>query len=162
MPFSIRRGIRPNGSAASTAKPDASNVFMNHLRRESSLTGTRPGIGRALREMHRLAGRQPLFERLLNRNPSVRVGNGTITKAQLKTIEHMLAREGFETTLMHISTPHPMLADLFQDREQFAEFVRQIPEKKWQQALAPFSAHPNQQLRAMALLVFLQHARTTR
>ncbi len=159
MPFSIRRGIRPAAHAQAAAKLDASHVFMNHLRRESTLTGARPGIGKALREMHRLAGRQPLFERLLNRHPAVRVGNGMISKAQLKTIEHMLAREGFETTLMHISTPHPVLADLFQDKQQFAEFVREIPEKKWQQALAPFSTHPNQQLRAMALLVFLQHAR---
>ncbi|QQR92612.1 MAG: hypothetical protein IPJ89_05705 [Candidatus Iainarchaeum archaeon] len=159
MAFSFRRFTRTPAGGSATVQPDACHVFMNHLRRESTTTGNRQGMGKALREIYRIAGKQPLFERLLNRNPTIRVGNGTITKAQLKTIEHMLAREGFETTLMHISTPHPMLADLFQDKEQYAEFVSQISEKKWQQVLAPFAVHPNQQLRAMALLVFLQNAR---
>lgn len=159
MAFAFRRTTRVSSNAVTANQPDACHVFMNHLRRESSATGNRQGMGKALREIYRIAGRQPFFERLLNRNPTIRVGNGTITKSQLKKIEHLLAREGFETTLMHISTPHPMLADLFQDKEQYAEFVAQIPEKKWQQVLAPFVAHPNQQLRAMALLVFLQNAR---
>lgn len=158
MPFSFRRMMRPP-AGTTTVQLDAAHVFMNHLRRETTASGNRNSICKALREMHRISGRLPLFERLLNRNPAIRVGNGTISKAQLKTIEHMLAREGFETTLMHISTPHPMLADLFQDKEQYMEFVSQIPEKKWQQVLVPFANHPNQQLRAMALLVFLQHSR---
>ncbi len=160
MAFSFRRVFHSplNGNEKNMG---AENVFMGHLRRESLHSNNRGPMVKALREMHRMAGKQSFLARIFPRQSTIKIGNTSIARNQLKTIERMLAIDGFETTLMHVAAPHPVLADLFQDSAQYIEFVKQIPEKKWQNVLMPFAAHPNQQLRAMALLVFLQQARAT-
>ncbi|MFH0970254.1 MAG: hypothetical protein V1776_02220 [Candidatus Diapherotrites archaeon] len=89
-------------------------------------------------------------------------GNEPIPKEWLQRIEQMVMSRGLDETSIHIAHQFPRLTELLTDPNSTIQFVnsQKIPEK-WRRPLGAFARCPNEQLRAVGLLLYLRKAHRT-
>lgn len=114
----------------------------------------------AVREFMRLAQKKNTIPKTQTNTVIVLDEKEKIPMKELWDFEHMLSRNetDVENVVMTVAPHYPYLAELLTDARMYRKFVKQTQFKKWKNALGIMSQHPNEKLRAIALLLFLRHA----